>query len=400
MVLRGRPFFHNPGPTNIPDRVLHALHQPSVDHRGDVFQACSEECFEGLREAFGTTGTVLVFPATGHGGWEAALVNTCSPGDRVLVLEAGSFARSWAGLAGGLGLEAEVLGSEWRDGIDPASLEARLRADPDHAIRAVMIVHGETSTGMTADVAAVRTAMDAARHPAMLFVDVISSLASLPVRMDAWRADVCVGASQKGLMLPTGGCVMAVGRRALEAARMASIPRGYWNLTALVTEGRQTGYPGTSPVHLFFGLREALRMLREEGWEAVFARHRRLAAATRAAVRAWSGAGGLELYPHDERLASNSVTAILVPGGQADAARVIARRYHTTLAGGVRSLEGQVLRIGHLGDLNEPMILGALAVAEMAMREAGIPLGEGALDAAMRSLESTPSRREPANVLI
>ncbi len=387
---RGRNFFQAPGPTNIPERILRAMAAPAIDFKGAEFEAIAEECYAGLRQLFKTEGTVLVYASSGHGAWEAALANTLSPGDKVLVVESGYFSLKWGELAQGLGLEAETLAADWRTGADPAALEARLREDRGHAIKAVMLVHNETSTGGVVGVAEARRAIDAAKHPALFLVDVISSLASLDFRMDEWRCDVVVGGSQKGLMMPAGMAFTAASARAMAAAKEARLPRIYWDWRRLLDGKRQVHFNGTGPVHFFYGLREALRMLGEEGLEEVFARHRRLAEATRRAVRAWQRNDGPEIYAANPRIRSDSVTAILVPEGHdADAVRRLSfERFNVSLGGGLGPLQGHVFRLAHMGELNEPTLLGAIAAVEMALKLAEVPHGKGGVDAAMEYLVS------------
>jgi alanine-glyoxylate transaminase/serine-glyoxylate transaminase/serine-pyruvate transaminase len=385
-VSRGYHFFSNPGPTNIPDRVLRAMDRGTIDFTGAQFKAIAEECFAGLKRIFKTNDTILAYAASGHGAWEAALVNLFSPGDRVLVVETGYFSLNWGMRAESFGLEVETLSGDWRNAADPARLEARLREDREHRLKAVLVVHNETSTGVVHDVAALRRAIDAARHPALYLVDVISSLASMDFRMDEWGVDVVVAGSQKGLMLPTGMAFTGVSAKALAASADAKLPRVYWDWRRLVEGGAsQAVWNGTAPVHLFYGLQEALRMLEEEGLDQVFARHHRLAEATRRAVRAWRQNDGPEIFAVDPRAQSDSVTAVLTPEGY-DANKVRAaalEKFNVSLGGGLGPLQGRVFRIGHMGDLNEPMILGSLAAVEMALELAGIPHGKGGVAAAM-----------------
>jgi alanine-glyoxylate transaminase/serine-glyoxylate transaminase/serine-pyruvate transaminase len=387
-VTRGRQFFNNPGPTNIPDRVLRAMDRPALDFMGAEFRAIAEECYAGLRHIFGTEQAMIVYAANGHGAWEAAICNVFSPGDRVLVLDSGWFTRSWAKLCEELGLVVDLLEGDWRLGVDPAAVETRLREDKSHAIKGVLLVHNETSTGVANRCAEVRRAIDAARHPALFLVDVISSLGSIDFRMDEWQVDVVVGGSQKGLMLPPGMGFTGASARALKACEQATQRRIYWDWRKLVTGNRQTSFNGTAPVHLFYGLQEAVRMIAEEGLEALFARHHRLAEATRRALRVWRQNDGPELYAADSRVESDSVSAVLVPEGHdAEKVRQIALdRFNVSLGGGLGDLGGKVFRIGHMGDLNEPMIIGALAAVEMALGLAGIPHGKGGVDAAMAYL--------------
>jgi alanine-glyoxylate transaminase/serine-glyoxylate transaminase/serine-pyruvate transaminase len=388
---RGWHFFQNPGPTNIPDRILRAMDRGSIDFTGAQFRAIAEECFAGLQRVFKTEQTILAYAASGHGAWEAALVNLFSPGDRLLVVESGYFSLSWGKRGEAFGLTVETLPNEWRDAADAARLETRLREDRAHEIKAVLVVHNETSTGVLNDIAAHRRAIDAARHPALFLVDTISSLASMDFRMDEWGVDVVVAGSQKGLMLPTGMAFTGISPRALAAAANAKLPRVYWDWQRLLGQGPQQGYwNGTIPVHFFYGLQEALRMLEEEGLDQVFARHHRLAEATRRAVRAWRRNDGPEVFARDPRAQSDSVTAVLLPDGyDADAVRqTCLDRFNVSLGGGLERLKGHVLRIGHLGDLNEPMILGAIAAVEMALELTGVPHGSGGVQAAMDYLVS------------
>jgi alanine-glyoxylate transaminase/serine-glyoxylate transaminase/serine-pyruvate transaminase len=384
-VTRGYHFFQNPGPTNIPDRVLRAMDRGTIDFTGARYRAIEAECFAGLKRVFKTEETILAYAASGHGAWEAALVNLFSPGDRVLVVETGYFSLNWGLRGEAFGLAVETLANDWRRCADPARLETRLREDRGQAIKAVLVVHNETSTGVVHDIAALRRAIDAARHPALFLVDVISSLASIDFRMDEWGVDVVVAGSQKGLMLPTGMAFTAISARALAAAAAAKLPRVYWDWRRLVEGNSQAVWNGTAPVHFFYGLQEALRMLEEEGLDNVFARHHRLAEATRRAVRVWRLNDGPEIFAVDPRGRSDSVTAVLTPEG-CDANRVRAiclDQFNVSLGGGLGPLHGRVFRIGHMGDLNEPMILGALAAVEMALDIDGVPHGKGGVAAAM-----------------
>ncbi|HZS85127.1 MAG TPA: aminotransferase class V-fold PLP-dependent enzyme [Stellaceae bacterium] len=393
-ATRGRQFFQNPGPTNIPDRVLRAMDRPALDFMGAEFRAIAAECYEGLRALLKTEAAILVYAASGHGAWEAAIVNLFSPGDKVLVLESGYFSLNWGRLAEEYGVVVETLASDWRAGIDPAAVEARLKEDKARTLKAVLLVHNETSTGVANRCAEIRRAIDAAHHPALFMVDVISSLGSFDFRMDEWQADVVVGGSQKGLMLPPGMAFTGASAKALRAAASARLPRVYWDWRRLVEGNRQTKFPGTAPVHLFYGLQEALRMIAEEGLDQVFARHHRLAEATRRAVRVWRSNDGPEIFAADPRVQSDSITAVLVPEGQdAERVRQIALdRFNVSLGGGLDRLGGRVFRIGHMGDLNEPMLLGALAAVEMALELAGVPHGKGGVAAAMDYLAEEARR--------
>jgi alanine-glyoxylate transaminase / serine-glyoxylate transaminase / serine-pyruvate transaminase len=388
----GWHFFMNPGPTNIPDRVLRAMDRGTLDFTGAAFKAISDECFAGLHSIFKTKQPILGYAATGHGAWEAALVNLFSPGDKVLIVESGYFSLNWGLRAESFGLEIETLANDWRRPLDPAKLEARLREDKTHEIKAVLAVHNETSTGVCYPIAAMRKAIDAARHPALFCVDTISSLGSFDFRMDEWGVDVVVVGSQKGLMLPTGMAFTGVSAKAIAATAVAKLPRVYWDWRRLLGQGTpQQGYwNGTVPVHFFFGLQEALRMFEEEGLENVFARHHRLAEATRRAVRTWRQNDGPELFAIDPAGQSDSVTAVQMPEGyDADAMRQIAlEKFNVSLGGGLGHLKGKLFRIGHLGDLNEAMMLGSLATVEMALDLAGVPHGKGGVLAAMEYLST------------
>ncbi len=387
-MAHGMHFFMNPGPTNIPDRILRAMDRGAIDFTAGQFKAITDECFEALKRIFKTEQTILAYAATGHGAWEAALVNLFSPGDKVLLVESGFFSLNWGMRGEAFGLEVETLPNDWRRPLDAARLEARLREDREHKIKAVLLVHCETSTGVINPVSALRQAIDAARHPALYLVDTISSLASIDFRTDEWGVDVVVAGSQKGLMLPTGMAFTAISGKALAAAATAKLPRVYWDWKRLMGEGSQAYWNGTAPVHFFYGLQEALRMLEEEGLENVFARHHRLAEATRRAVRAWRSNDGPEIFASEPAAQSDSVTAVLVPeGSDADKVRQTALdKFNVSLGGGLDRLKGRVFRIGHLGDLNEPMLLGSIAAVEMALDLAGVPHGKGGVNAAMAYL--------------
>jgi alanine-glyoxylate transaminase / serine-glyoxylate transaminase / serine-pyruvate transaminase len=383
----GRHFLQIPGPTNVPDRVLRALSTPTIDHRGPEFAALAVDVLDRLPEVFATSGPVVVYPSSGTGAWEAALVNTLSPGDRVLAFETGHFATLWRGLAEKLGLSVDFVPGDWRHGVDPDVVAERLAADRAGAIRAVCVVHNETSTGVASRVADVRAAMDAAGHDALLLVDTISSLASLDYRHDDWAVDVTIGCSQKGLMLPPGLGFNAVSARALEASRSAGLPRSYWDWAPILESNRAGAWPYTPPTNLLYGLREALDLLLAEGMANVFARHARHAEATRRAVRAW----GLELVPLDDREHSASLTAVLLPDGHdADELRaLILERYDVSLGAGLGKLAGRVFRIGHLGDLNDVWLAGTLAGLEMGLVGAGVPVRRGGVQAALDHLAET-----------
>jgi alanine-glyoxylate transaminase / serine-glyoxylate transaminase / serine-pyruvate transaminase len=381
----GRHFLQIPGPTNVPDRILRAIDCATIDHRGPGFAQLGTEVLAGLKQVFKTQGDVVIYPASGTGAWEAALVNTLSPGDHVLMFETGQFAALWQRMAGELGLNAEFVPGDWRHGVDPDLVESKLRADRQHEIKAVCVVHNETSTGVTSRIGEIRAAMDRAGHPALLLVDTISSLASIDYRHDDWGVDVTVGGSQKGLMLPPGLSFNAISAKARAAAQQAKLPRVYWRWEDMIRANQSGFFPYTPATNLLYGLREALKMLlEEEGLENVFARHARLAEATRRAVRAW----GLEILCLNEAEYSNTLTAVLVPEGHdADKLRAtILERFDMSLGTGLGKLQGRVFRIGHLGDFNELMLAGTLAGVEMGLSVAGIPHVQGGIQAAMRYL--------------
>ncbi|MEJ3655960.1 aminotransferase class V-fold PLP-dependent enzyme [Actinomycetes bacterium KLBMP 9759] len=378
----GRHFLQIPGPTNVPDRVLRAMSAPTIDHRGPEFAELTRAVLPALAPVFGTSGPVVIYPSSGTGAWEAALVNTLSPGDRVLIGETGQFSTLWSELAARIGLDVEVIPGDWRRGVDPAAVGERLAADTAHAITAVCVVHNETSTGVTSRVPEVRAAIDAAGHPALLLVDTISSLGSIDYRHDEWGVDVTVAGSQKGLMLPPGLGFNAVSEKAL--ARSAGLPRSYWDWKPIIEANARGFFPYTPATNLLYGLQEACAMLAEEGLPAVFARHQRHAAATRAAVRAW----GLEVWCADEREHSGSLTAVLVPEGHdADAVRrIILERFDMSLGAGLGRLAGTVFRIGHLGHFNDLTLAGTLAGVQMGLQLAGVPIKPGGVEAALELL--------------
>jgi alanine-glyoxylate transaminase/serine-glyoxylate transaminase/serine-pyruvate transaminase len=383
----GRHFLQIPGPTNVPDRVLRAMDLPTIDHRGPDFGRLGMEVLEGLRSVFRTSGPVVVFPSSGTGAWEAALVNTLSPGDRVLMFETGQFATLWSEMATRIGLEVEFLDGDWRSGVDAARIEARLAEDSGHAIKAVAVVHNETSTGVTSDVAAARAAIDAAGHPALLMVDTISSLGSIDYRHEAWGVDVTVGGSQKGLMLPPGLGFNAIGEKALAASKTSGFSRSYWDWSAMLGPNASGFFPYTPATNLLYGLREAIAMLHEEGLDDVFARHARHAEATRHAVRAW----GLEVLCRNESECSGSLTAVLMPEGHsADQLRAtILDHFDMSLGNGLGRLADRVFRIGHLGDFNDLMLAGTLSGVEMGLSLAQVPHRAEGVAAALARLASS-----------
>jgi alanine-glyoxylate transaminase/serine-glyoxylate transaminase/serine-pyruvate transaminase len=378
----GRHFLQIPGPTNVPDRVLRAIDSATVDHRGPEFQEMSKEVLAGLKQVFKTRGHVVVFPASGTGAWEAALVNTLSPGDKVLMVETGHFATLWHGMATRLALQPEFIKGDWRHGADAAAIEQRLAADKGHELKALCVVHNETSTGVTSRIAEVRKALDRAKHPALLMVDTISSLASIDYRHDEWGVDVTVAGSQKGLMLPPGLSFNGISEKALAASKSAKLPRSYWSWDEMIGPNKDGWFPYTPATNLLYGLRVALKMLlEEEGLDNVFKRHDRLAEATRRAVRAW----GLEILCADPKEYSSSLTAVLMPEGHSEIKfrEVVLERFNLSLGSGLTRLRDKVFRIGHLGDFNELMLLGTLSGIEMGLEIAGVPHKKGGVAAAM-----------------
>jgi alanine-glyoxylate transaminase/serine-glyoxylate transaminase/serine-pyruvate transaminase len=387
----GRHFLQIPGPSPVPDRILRAMSYPTIDHRGPEFGALGLKVLEGIKRIFKTEQPVVIYPASGTGAWEAALVNTLSPGDEVLMFETGHFATLWQKMAVSLGLKPEFLGlpgiEGWRRGVQPQMIEARLRADTGHALKAVCVVHNETSTGVTSDIAAVRRAIDAAGHPALLLVDTISGLACADYRHDEWGVDVTVSGSQKGLMLPPGISFNAISPKALAASKQAQLPRAFWGWGEIIEMNRSGYWPYTPNTNLLYGLSEALEMILDEGLEQVFARHNRLAEACRRAVRAW----GLEIQCADPEVYSPVLTGVMTPDGvDADAVRkVIYERFNMSLGTGLGKMKGRMFRIGHLGDCNELTLLATLAGCEMGLQLAGVPLAASGLPAAMRFLSDT-----------
>jgi alanine-glyoxylate transaminase/serine-glyoxylate transaminase/serine-pyruvate transaminase len=385
----GRHFLQIPGPTNVPERVLRAIDHPTIDHRGPEFGRLGKAVLAGIKRVFQTGHDVVIYPASGTGAWEAALANTLSAGDRVLMAETGQFATLWKKLAERLGLVVDFMPGDWRQGANPAEIERRLRSDAGHAIKAVCIVHNETSTGVTTNIPSIRAAIDRTGHPALLLVDTISSLGSIDYRHDEWGVDVTVGGSQKGLMLPPGLSFNAIGPRALEASAQAKLPRSYWDWKEMLAANANGYFPYTPATNLLYGLHEALDMLFAEGLPNVFARHDRLAEATRRAVRAW----GLEILCVNPAECSSSLTAVLMPDGHdADAFRkVVLERFNMSLGQGLGKLSGRIFRIGHLGWFNELMLCGSLAGVEMGLKLAGVPHRAGGVDAAMAYLAEAPA---------
>ena len=380
----GRHFLQIPGPTNVPDRVLRAMDFPTIDHRGPQFATIGKECLDGIKTIFKTENPVVIFPSSGTGAWEAALVNTVAEGDKVLMVETGHFATLWQKMATRLGIQIDLLETDWRRGVDPQKLEDRLRDDTDSKIKAICIVHNETSTGSASRVGQVRAAIDAAGHDGLFFVDTISSLASMDYRHDEWRVDVTVAGSQKGLMLPPGLSFNAVSEKALLASRASGMRRSYWDWEEQIAANADGAFPYTPATNLLYGLLEAIKMLHEEGLDTVFRRHDRHAAATRRAVQAW----GLEVLCQEPRDFSSSLTAVLLPDGHdADAFRAgVLQKFNMSLGNGLSKLSGKVFRIGHLGDFNDLMLLGTLSGVEMGLSLANIPHQKGGVDAAMAML--------------
>lgn len=388
----GRHFLQIPGPSPVPERVLRAISKQVIDHRGPEFQRLGREVLEGCRTIFKTSGPVVIYPSSGTGAWEAAIVNTLSPGDTVLMVETGHFAALWRQMALRLGLEVNFISGDWRRGADANAIEAKLREDTRQAIKAVMVVHNETSTGATSRIADIRKAIDRAGHPALFMVDTISSLGSVDYRHEEWAVDVSVGCSQKGLMLPPGLGFNAVSEKAIAASRSNRMQRSYWDWGEMLKPNANGFFPYTPATNMLYGLREAIAMLLEEGLERVFARHLRLAAATRAAVRGW----GLEILCQEPLEYSPVLTAVLMPPGyDADELRrVVLDDYDMSLGAGLSKLAGKVFRIGHLGDANELGLMGALAGVEMGLSRLGVPHSAGGLAAAIAALSERDDTNE------
>jgi alanine-glyoxylate transaminase/serine-glyoxylate transaminase/serine-pyruvate transaminase len=390
--VAGRHFLHIPGPTPLPDRVLRAMDNAIIDHRGPEFAKLTKRVLEGIKTIFKTAKPVIIYTATGTGAWEAALVNTLSPGDRVLMVETGQFALLWKNMATRLGLKPEFIETDWRIGADPKVIEAHLRKDKAHEIKAVCILHNETSTGCLSPVAEIRKAIDAAGHPALFMVDTISSLASTDYRHDEWGVDVTIGGAQKGLMLPPGMSFNAVSDKAVAAAKTSKLMKSFWSWDEMLNMNKQGFFPYTPATNMLYGLAVAIDMLHEEGLDNVFARHDRFAEATRRAVRAW----GLEVMCRDPKYYSPTITAVLLPDGHdADAFRALALdQFNISYGMSFGKFAGKMFRIGHLGDINDLTLLGALAGTEMALSLAGVPHKKGGVQAAMDYL--TQAARGPA----
>ena len=382
----GRHFLQIPGPTNVPDRVLRAMAQPTIDHRGPDFAKLTHEVLEGLKQIFKTSGAVVIYPSSGTGAWEAAVVNTLSPGDKVLMFETGYFATLWENMVVKLGVGVDFVPGDWRHGVDPMVVEEKLSDDKKHNIKAVMVVHNETSTGVTSRIAEVRKAIDRAHHPALLMVDTISSLASIDYRHDEWGVDVTIGCSQKGLMLPPGLGLNAISDKTLEESKSARLSKSYWDWKTMINDNKLGFFPYTPATNLLYGLCESLHMLLEEGLENVFARHLRLAEATRRAVRAW----GLEILCSNPEEYSNSLTAVLMPGAYNadDLRQLILKKFNMSLGTGLGKLKGKIFRIGHLGDFNELMLAGTLSGIEMGLALANVPFSKGGVTEALDYLST------------
>jgi len=377
----GRHFLQIPGPTNVPDRVLRALSQPTIDHRGPTFAKMARELLTGVQNIFQTKSPVVIYPGSGTGAWEASLVNTLSPGDKILMFETGHFATLWKDVATRLGFEVDFVPGDWRHGVDPAVVYARLADDRTNAIKAVAVVHNETSTGVVSRIAEIRRQMDEANHPALLLVDTISSLGSIDYRHDDWGVDVTIACSQKGLMLPPGLGLNAISEKALAATKTAQMPRAYWDWDAMLRDNKAGFFPYTPATNLLYGLREALAMLMDEGLENVFARHERFGRATRAAVQAW----GLDVLAENPAEYSGVLTAVVMPDGHdADAFRqIVLERFDMSLGTGLGKVKGKIFRIGHLGDLNDLTLAGTLSGVEMGLALAGVPHKPGGILAAL-----------------
>src|ERR1700758_1247121 len=389
---QGRHFLQIPGPSPVPDRVLRAMDMPVIDHRSSAFAELAKTVFEGSQKIFKTSGPVIIFPSSGTGAWEATIVNTLSPGDKVLMVETGHFATLWRQMAARWGIEVDFIAGDWRHAADPAAIDAKLAQDSAHTIKAVMVVHNETSTGCTSRIGEIRAAMDKVGHPALLLVDTISSLGSVDYRHEEWKVDVSVSCSQKGFMLPPGLGFNAISQKALAASKTSKMPRSYWDWEEMLKPNAKGFFPYTPATNLLYGLREAIAMLLEEGLDKVFSRHQRLAAAPRAAVTPW----GLDVLCQEPKDFSPVLTAVLMPPGyDADQFRkIVLENYNMSLGSGLSKVAGKVFRIGHLGECNELTLLAALTGVEMGLSVAGIPHRSGGVDAAMSYLE----QRSQSNV--
>jgi alanine-glyoxylate transaminase/serine-glyoxylate transaminase/serine-pyruvate transaminase len=383
--FQGHHFLQIPGPSPVPDRVLRAIDMPVIDHRSAEFAELGKAVLSGCQKIFQTSGPVVIFPSSGTGAWEAAIVNTLSPGDKVLMVETGHFAMLWQKMAKRFGLDVEFMPGDWRHGADPQAIGARLAQDKSHAIKAVMVVHNETSTGVTSRIFDIRKAIDAAKHPALFLVDTISSLGSAEYKHEEWGVDVTVSCSQKGFMLPPGLGFNAISEKARAAAKTGGMPRSYWDWEEMLKPNASGFFPYTPATNLLYGLRESIAMMLEEGLDRVFARHKRLAAATRAAVEHW----GLEvLCQNPEEYSPVLTTVMMPPGHDADQFRkIVLENFNMSLGAGLSKLAGKVFRIGHLGECNELTLLGALSGVELGLSLAGVPHRAGGVDAAMKLLE-------------
>src|ERR1700722_1371102 len=387
----GRHFLQIPGPTNVPDRVLRAIDNPTIDHRGPEFAVLAKSCLEGMKTVYQTKDPVILYTASGTGGWEAALVNTLNPGDKVLASDTGQFAALWTKMAQHLGFSVELIPGDWRHGVDSNEVGARLFADSKHDIKAVLATHNETATGVTSDIARVRQAMDAAKHPALLMVDTVSSLASIDYRHTEWGVDVAVGGSQKGMMLPPGLSFNALSRKALDASKTSKMPKSFWRWDDMLEANAKGFFPYTPATNLIYGLKESLAMLAEEGLGNVFCRHQRLAEATRRAVRAW----GLEICALEPREYSPTVTTILLPEGfdEVTFRALVLEKFNMALGAGLGRLAGKAFRIGHLGNFNDLMLAGTLGGVEMGLELFGVPHKKGGVDAALAYLTEQAKAR-------
>ncbi len=386
MRQAGRHFLQIPGPSAVPERILKAISTQTIDHRGPDFAEVGNKALSGIKTIFKTNQNVFIYPSSGTGAWEAALVNSISPGEKVLMFETGHFAFMWCNMAGKLGFQPELIEGDWRGGADPSQIEDRLREDSQHEIKAVCVVHNETSTGSVSSIEEVRRAIDAAKHPALLIVDSISGLGSIDFRFDDWGVDVCVSGSQKGLMLPPGLSFNAVSDRALEHSKSVSMPRSYWDWHDMIEPNQKGFFPYTPGTNLLYGLNEAIDMLHEEGLENVFARHSRHGAATRAAVQAW----GLEVLCARQGQESGVLTAVKVPEGHsADVFRATTlEHYDISLGNGLSKVADKVFRIGHLGDFNDLMLMATLSGVEMGLAKSGVPHTAGGTQAALEHLKA------------
>jgi alanine-glyoxylate transaminase / serine-glyoxylate transaminase / serine-pyruvate transaminase len=389
MTRSGRHFLQIPGPTNVPDRVLRAIDRPTIDHRGPEFAELGKRCIAGMKKVFKTEQYAVIYPASGTGAWEAALVNTLSPGDKVLMPETGHFATLWRKMAEKLGLEPIIIGGDWRIGAEPDAIAARLAEDKQHEIKAVCVVQNETSTGCASPIGKIRAAINSVNHPALYMVDTISSLGSIDMRMDEWGVDIIVAGSQKGLMLPPGLSFNGISEKALAASKSSTMRKSYWDWAEMIGPNKTGFFPYTPATNLLYGLAAALDMMEEQGLEAIFARHNRHAEATRRCVRAW----GLEIFCRDPQYYSSSLTAVLMPQGHSGDAyrKTVLEAFDMSLGSGLSKIADKVFRIGHLGDFNDLMLMGTLSGCEMGLTLAGVPHKSGGVDAAMAYLTEAAS---------